>query len=234
MKPLSIILLLATVAQAHYHFNSIRYNGKNSSKFEYIRQLDSNLIDGPEVDVYGPNMTCNRMANNPFNKSGTKTLDVTAGSTIDFFGYLHIIHQGPLQFWLAKAPSGTKVEDFDGLNNTWFKISSDEPSIVNGRIAWPNFDKNLVSVKIPECIEDGEYLLRVEHIGLHVASFPGGAQFYMSCAQIRVTGGTGTYKPMNLLAFPGSYDAKDPSILIHIFYPVPTNYTAPGGPVMRC
>jgi len=93
-----------------------------------------------------------------------------------------------------------------------------------------------LSVTIPECIEDGEYLLRLEHLGIHSASTTGGAQFYISCAQIRVTGGTATFQPEaeDMLAFPGSYDSEDPGIKVFIWYPVPTNYTAPGGPVMIC
>jgi hypothetical protein len=89
------------------------------------------------------------------------------------------------------------------------------------------------SVTIPSCIAPGDYLLRVEHIGLHVAQSVGGAQFYLSCAQITVTGG-GSKTPSNLVAFPGAYKATDPGILIGIYYPVPTNYTNPGPPVFTC
>lgn len=35
-------------------------------------------------------------------------------------------------------------------------------------------------IHIPECIEDGQYLLRAEMIALHGARTPGGAQFYVS------------------------------------------------------
>lgn len=35
-------------------------------------------------------------------------------------------------------------------------------------------------IHIPECIEDGQYLLRAEMIALHGARSPGGAQFYVS------------------------------------------------------
>jgi hypothetical protein len=223
-------------ADSQDHFHTITYKGVVSDKFEYIREINWNLRDGPELDVLGPNMTCNRMNADTFQDLGTRVLDVAAGSTIEFSGYTNIFHPGPLQFWLAKAPQGQKVEDFDGSGDAWFKIYSDEPTVVDERLTWPNLDKNAVSVKIPECLADGEYLLRLEHIALHLASSVGQAQFYLSCAQIRVTGGSGAYQPSpsDLLAFPGSYDAADPGLLIHIYYPIPTNYTAPGGPVMQC
>ena len=50
------------------------------------------------------------------------------------------------------------------------------------------------------------YLVRSEHIALHGASNVGGAQIYISCAQINVTGG-GSGKPSPLVAFPGAYKA---------------------------
>lgn len=53
-----------------------------------------------------------------------------------------IIHQGPLQFYMAKAPSDTKVEEFDGLGDVWFKIASDEPTVIDERLTWPNFGNN--------------------------------------------------------------------------------------------
>jgi len=84
-----------------------------------------------------------------------------------------------------------------------------------------------VTVPIPKSLPSGEYLFRVEHIALHSAGSSGGAQFYISCAQIKVTGG-GNGSPTGLVAFPGAYKASDPGIMINIYYPVPTSYTPPG------
>lgn len=93
--------------------------------------------------------------------------------------------------------------------------------------------KAAVNFVIPKCIEDGEYFLRIEHIGLHSAGSANGAQLYISCAQLSVSGGTGTYKP-NLMAFPGAYNPTDPGLMINIYYPVPKSYTPPGGPALTC
>lgn len=89
------------------------------------------------------------------------------------------------------------------------------------------------SVTIPKCIPDGDYLFRIEHIGLHVAQSKGGAQFYISCGQITVSGG-GNATPGPTVAFPGAYSATDPGILININYPVPTSYTNPGPKPFAC
>jgi len=72
---------------------------------------------------------------------------------------------------------------------------------------------------IPKATPSGDYLARIEHIGLHAASQKNGAQFYLSCGQITVTGG-GSGTPSPLVSFPGAYSASDPGILIQIYYPV--------------
>ena len=80
---------------------------------------------------------------------------------------------------------------------------------------------------IPAQTPSGQYLYRIEHIALHGAGTTGGAQFYIGCGQITVTGG-GNGTPGPKIAFPGGYSAKDPGILINIYYPIPSNYTPPG------
>ncbi len=86
---------------------------------------------------------------------------------------------------------------------------------------------------MPTCLPAGDYLFRIEHIALHVAQSPGGAQFYISCGQLTVTGG-GSTAPKDLVAFPGAYNASDPGILININYPVPQSYSNPGPQVFSC
>lgn len=87
--------------------------------------------------------------------------------------------------------------------------------------------KTQVNVPLPKALPSGDYLLRVEHIALHSAGSAGGAQFYLSCAQLKVENG-GSGSPGPLVAFPGAYSPTDPGIKINIYYPVPTSYTPPG------
>jgi hypothetical protein len=92
-------------------------------------------------------------------------------------------------------------------------------------------EKTTVEFKIPQNVPSGKYLVRVESIALHQASNPGGAQMYLSCAQVNVTGG-GNGTPGPLVAFPGAYKSSDPG-LIWSYYPVKTSYTAPGPAVWQ-
>jgi Auxiliary Activity family 9 (formerly GH61) len=92
--------------------------------------------------------------------------------------------------------------------------------------------KGTVNFPIPKCLADGEYLFRIEHNALHQASKAGGAQFYISCAQIKVTGGTGSKSPTGLVAFPGAYTATDPGIMVNIY--TSKTYTPAGPAVFTC
>jgi hypothetical protein len=84
-----------------------------------------------------------------------------------------------------------------------------------------------VNVTIPDSTPDGEYLLRIEHIALHMASSANQAQFYISCSQIKITGG-GSGTPGPLVALPGAYKTNDPGILVNLGGMQPTAYKPPG------
>ena len=83
-----------------------------------------------------------------------------------------------------------------------------------------------MNFKVPKSVPNGNYLVRVESIALHLAQSPGGAQLYISCAQINLTGG-GDGTPGPLVSIPGAYKANDPG-LIWPNSPPRTSYTAPG------
>lgn len=86
-----------------------------------------------------------------------------------------------------------------------------------------------MDVPISKDLADGDYLLRAEVIALHTAGSSGGAQFYMTCYQISISGGTGTAKP-STVSFPGAYKASDPGILVNIHSKL-SGYVVPGGAV---
>lgn len=116
-------------------------------------------------------------------------------------------------------------------------------------------NKGKVTFQIPSCIQPGQYLLRHEIIGerfrltsffyihlskshprkyadvmiffaaLHAANSYPGAQFYMECAQLQITGG-GSAQPATV-SFPGAYKGTDPGIKINIYQTL-SNYTIPG------
>ncbi|KAL2171214.1 hypothetical protein VTG60DRAFT_3525 [Thermothelomyces hinnuleus] len=140
-------------------------------------------------------------------------------------------HWGPVQVYLTKVQDAATADGSTG----WFKIFSDSWSKKPGGNSgdddnWGTRDLNAccgkMDVPIPADIASGDYLLRAEALALHTAGQAGGAQFYMSCYQITVEGGSGTANPPTV-KFPGAYSANDPGILVNIHAPL-SSYTAPG------
>jgi hypothetical protein len=77
------------------------------------------------------------------------------------------------------------------------------------------------SVRVPAALPPGNYLLRIEHIALHGAINKNGAQTYVACAQVKVTGnGKGDLSKAVKVAFPGAYKAEDPGIKINLYSPM--------------
>lgn len=128
----------------------------------------------------------------------------------------------------------TKVSSASSADGStpWFKVAELGPSISNGQISFPSQDRDSFTFTIPKSLPSGDYLFRAENIAIHAASSAGGAQFYISCAQITVTGG-GSGTPGPTISLPGGYKATDPGILINIYYPIPTSYKYPGPAVWK-
>ncbi|KAG8833266.1 hypothetical protein FRC17_011041 [Serendipita sp. 399] len=205
MRLFSTIVFAVAVAQqalAHYRFLGI--NG--SGEYDYIRLYANHYSNGPITNVQSTDIRCNLQA-----PTTTGTLTVAAGSTATFSVYTSIGHPGPLLWYMAKAP-GT-VNGWDGSGNVWFKIGQTGATFSNGAMSWPSSGLTSVTITIPSSLPSGEYLLRVEHIALHGAGSAGGSQHYISCAQLKVTGG-GSGNPGPLVSFPGAYSPQDPGILI--------------------
>lgn len=141
-------------------------------------------------------------------------------------------HWGPVQVYLSKVSDATSA---DGASVGWFKIFSDSWAKKSGGNSgdddyWGTRDLNAccgkMDVRIPTDIAAGDYLLRAEALALHTAGSAGGAQFYVSCYQIRVSGGGGSASPATV-RFPGAYSANDPGIKVNIHTQL-SGYVAPG------
>ncbi|KAF1835377.1 hypothetical protein BDW02DRAFT_568115 [Decorospora gaudefroyi] len=107
----------------------------------------------------------------------------------------------------SASPSGLK----------WFKVAEDGLDTGSGTWGVDRMIKNggWVDFTLPSCVAPGQYLLRAEIIALHSASKQGGAQFYMGCAQLNVSG-SGS-KAGTTVSFPGAYSANDAGILVSIY-----------------
>nr|ADX07320.1 putative endoglucanase II [Flammulina velutipes] len=227
-----------------YHFLSARVfelwvNGVSQGHLTGIRVPD---YDGPITDVSSNDVICNGGIN-PYHQPVSKTvIPVPAGAqvTAEFHHTLNGAdssdssdpidgsHKGPVIAYLAKVNDATSLS-VTGLK--WFKIYQDGLSGGVWAVDKLIQNKGKVSFTIPSCIAPGDYLLRVELIALHGAQSYPGAQLYMECAQLRITGG-GSTSP-NTVSFPGAYSGSDPGIKINIYQSL-TGYTIPGPAVFSC
>ncbi|KAF7349818.1 hypothetical protein MVEN_01282000 [Mycena venus] len=219
--------VLAAKVSAHYTWPGlILPGGVITSDWEYVRQTNNWEDLDPVTDVTIDDIRC--YTSNETDTSSTAT--VAAGSTIGLNVPITLYHPGVVNIYMAEAPAGTDVADWDGSGTVWFKIYEISADADGETITFPSQNLAQVTFTIPPDTPSGQYLIRAEQIALHVAETYGGAQFYIGCAQVEVTGG-GTGVPGPLVAFPGAYTGNEPGILINIYYPIPTNYTQPGPPV---
>ncbi|KAI0809961.1 lytic polysaccharide monooxygenase [Xylaria sp. FL0064] len=255
---MSSVLLIATTS-AHTIFCQL----KTDHTYAVSYGIRTPSYDGPQTDVNSANLACNGPPN-PTTPS-SKIIDVKAGSTVNAI-WRHTLqsgandvmdagHKGPVMAYLQKVVDATQDS---GVGSGWFV-----PLYIHGRGKWKlKTDKQTHRFKIqesgfsngvwgtdtvinsggnqqihiPDCIEDGQYLLRAEMIALHGARSVNGAQLYMECAQINITGGKATKAPATA-SIPGIYKSNDPGLLIDIYNKPPSSsnpYKIPGPALFTC
>ncbi|KAF9476135.1 hypothetical protein BDN70DRAFT_839720 [Pholiota conissans] len=211
------LALITQGAAGHYIFSTL-ISGKKTSTNAVRRPAEN----APVHDFLGTEITCNVNTTN-----ATETVPIVAGGTVGFEldENKRIYHLGPAAIYLGKAPG--KVGHWDGSGKRWFKIA--EWGATFNPFTFRSLNKSKFTAVIPKDVPSGEYLVRIEQIGLHI---PGSPEFFVGCAQIKITGG-GSGK-LRKVAIPGYVSAeKDPGLTANIYWPIPTEYTVPGPRVYR-
>jgi len=219
---LTALLGCLITSYGHYTFPSLIVGGVTTPAWTNVRQSNNFNTQAPVTDVTSADFRCYDSAT-----SGTATtINVAAGSALGIMSDGTIYHPGVVNVYMAKAPSS--VTGWAGDGAVWFKVYQ-ITAVTNGgtSITFPAQNLPSVTFTVPKNLPTGQYLVRMEAIALHVAETFGGAQFYISCGQVNVTGG-GSGTPGPLVSIPGVYTGNEPGILIDINYPIPTSYTQPG------
>ncbi|KAH6618859.1 endoglucanase-like protein II [Boeremia exigua] len=223
-----IATALLGAASAHQNMHQFWVNDETPGYQTGIRMPPSN---SPVTDVTSNDMACNVGGSKV--PSGVETVPAAEGDTIkvqwDQSG-----HPGPITHFLFGPVDD--ASQATGIGAGWFKI--DEQDQVDGKWANEIMGANNMTreFKLPTGLASGEYLLRSEMLALHGAQTVGGGQFYIGCAQLKITG-TGTKGACGpTISLPGAYKAEDPNIYIPNVYNGfdASTYTAPGGPIASC
>ncbi|KAI1805607.1 carbohydrate-binding module family 1 protein [Daldinia bambusicola] len=226
----------AGLASAHTIFVQLEANGVTNPVSYGIRTPS---YDGPISDVSTNDVACNG-GPNPTTPSD-KIIDVKAGSTVNAI-WRHTLtsgpddvmdasHLGPTLAYLKKVDDATTDK---GYGSGWFKIQHDgyNDGVWGTSKVIDNAGKQ--PIKIPDCLPDGQYLLRAEMIALHAAGASKGVQLYMECAQINISGGSATKTPTTY-SLPGIYKQDDPGLLINIYsMSKDSKYIIPGPDPFTC
>ncbi|KAK4156346.1 glycoside hydrolase [Chaetomidium leptoderma] len=224
MQFLTGLLLAATAVEAHYTFPRLVVNGKPEEKDWSVTRMTKNAQSKQGIE--NPTSADIRCYTS---QTAANVATVPAGSTIHYVSTQQINHPGPVQYYLAKVPAGSSAKTFDGSGAVWFKIGTAMPTMdANKQLVWPGQNTyETIKATIPANTPDGEYLLRVEQIALHMAMQANKAQFYLACSQIQITGG-GSGTPGPLVALPGAYKSNDPGILVNLNVIQADAYKPPG------
>jgi hypothetical protein len=155
--------------------NSAQVGGE----WQYIRKTNNYWTHNPVQDVSSADIRCYTSETG----ASANTTNVAAGSTLGFKIDPGVQHPGVLNVYMAKAPSGTDVANWDGSGSVWFKIYQIGAKTDGGStITWPTDSLKEFDFTIPKNVPSGQYLVRVEHIALHGASsFGGGLSIFLIC-----------------------------------------------------
>ncbi|KIN05614.1 glycoside hydrolase family 61 protein [Oidiodendron maius Zn] len=215
------LVSLASQASCHYIFETFSANGETFTPYQYVRQNTN--YNSPVTDLTSNDLRCNVGGESGAN---TSTVSVAAGSSVSFTSDVAVYHDGPISVYMAKAP--TTAAAFDGSGNVWFKILDIGPIFPGG--TWDL--KQTYTFNLPTCIQNGDYLLRIQSLAIHNPWPAGIPQFYIECAQITVTDG-GSTQLGPTVAIPGAFHDTDPGYTVNIYNDF-TNYTVPGPVVATC
>lgn len=225
MKSATFAFLAAAITPsttAHYTFSGLIVNDEMVGKdWQYVRQHQNSYMPTKWKNIpsgsHSPDDTDFRCNKGASSGASTSVYTVKPGDKVALkqaFGGTGMAHPGPAQVYMSKAPSGD-VKSYAG-DGDWFKIAqslictpgSAESLKTN---AWCSYGDDSIAFTVPSDIGAGEYLARVEHIGLHGAH-GGEAEFYYACAQLKIEGGSGNSTVTPTVKIPGMYKSTDPAV----------------------
>lgn len=224
MKAFTLLLPLvsAVYVSAHGILVGMTVNGARQNR-DVIRAVSS---QDPNRGANNPALLCG-----PNSRAAPGNARVMPGDTLgfdwkspNFDNWPH--NTGPEMAYLASCGDVT-CDKFNAANARWFKIAERSKKSNGQWFQGDLMNGALATVKLPDNLAAGNYLIRHEILSLHIASTPQGAEFYPGCAQL-IVGGSQTGRPQGeLVTFPGAYSDNDPGILGNFFGGGEYNFPGP-------
>jgi len=223
MKYATIFLAAAATVSAHSTWQEL-WVGSEDKAGTCVRTVKDN---SPIASVTSADMFCGR---GPATTSGV--CEVAAGSalTVEMHAQpnqracsqpaIGGAHYGPVMVYMAKVADAKTA-----TSGSFFKVAED--GYKGTTATWGTEILNANCGKrafiVPKNIASGDYLVRAEVLALHAGA--GQTQPYVSCFQVKVTGG-GSATPAGV-SFPGAYKTSD-SLFSQSIYDSNFKYVSPG------
>ncbi|TLD34562.1 lytic polysaccharide monooxygenase [Venturia nashicola] len=218
------LALAPSFCLAHYTLGITTISTNTSAEWQYVRMTENHYNSAPLEDPSLPAIRCFEDPSLP----KTSVATMPAGSNIAFKASNTIGHPGPILFYMAKAPEDADISTWKADGEVWFKIYEKGATVDSTGVHFQT-GMDSINATIPANVPAGDYLVRAEHIGLHKMKKP---QFYIGCAQVRVTGG-GSGTPGPLVAFPGAYEMDNAGISFNLYGSPVIPYPIPGPAVWK-
>lgn len=233
----AVALTLAPLVSAHGYVDFLTVDGKKFTGPRPGKGAKGSVIR--QVTSINPTYGANSAAVNcgPGAQPASLTATANPGSELTFHWVASPGQKWPHntggEFTYMASCGNQDCSKFDSTKAKWFKI--DQDGLQNGKWAQARdaFVGKASPAKIPSTLAPGNYLVMHQLISLHIANKPKGAEFYASCAQIKVTGNqTGAPSANELVSIPGAFKDSDPGILVNAFN-ANLKYVFPGPPVTK-
>lgn len=142
-------------------------------------------------------------------------------------------YKGPCVVYMKQVDDATT--DNKAVGDGCFKIWQADYDAAKGKWCTEKIisDDGHLSVVIPDDIQAGYYLVRLEMLALHSAQDgPPDPQFYVGCAQLFVQS-SGTASPSTLAIGEGTYDLSIPGMTYDIYQDPLPPYPMYGSPIYQ-
>ncbi|OXV07098.1 hypothetical protein Egran_05137 [Elaphomyces granulatus] len=226
----------------------IRMNMNGSTSNTYIKPITSkDMACGKQPYPYVPTSRTERSLYHigiDGEIGGSRVCSANASSIITFeyredptkvdSTSIHPSHKGPAAVYLKKVDSA--IASNNAAGDGWFKIW--ESVYDNSTQTWGTTkmiqNNGHISVKIPDDIQGGSYLIRSELLALHAAdNNPPNPQFFVGCAQLYIMA-KGCAQPSTVSIGEGTYTLNTPGMAYNIYTtPLALPYPMNGPPVYQ-
>ncbi|KAL7917516.1 glycoside hydrolase family 61 protein [Trichoderma austrokoningii] len=232
-----VMLGLVALANAHTTFTTLYIDRKNQGDGTCVRMPDDGeTATFPIHPITSDDMACGRNGTEPVpfvcpaRRGSMLTFEFRLWPDAQHPGSIDPGHLGPCAVYLKKVDHIlTDGAEGDG----WFKIWEEgyNPETEKWCVDTLVANKGLLSVKLPEKLPSGYYLVRPEILALHWAAHRNDPQFYLGCAQIFLDSdihGALEVPRKHLVAIPGYVDLDTPGLTFDIYQPDMPEYPMPG------